>query len=99
VTDAIAESAPAERSPEVAAQVAEHFAELDRIKAALAEVPQLYTRRVELYQLLRAAEPPVPYADIAAHTDAGPEAVRVAVNKANREASGNPVSRKTKRRA
>lgn len=75
------------------ARVAARFAELDDIKTKLAEVPDLYERRIALYLELREFD--VPFKDIAEHTDASAEAVRVAVNKAKRTAAGNPITRRS----
>lgn len=96
-TTDVADAGQTEQARARDAMAALYFAELDDITVQLAGMPKLYDRRQELYELLRTLEPPVPYADIAAHTDAGPEAVRVAVNKRKRAAAGNPVSRRNKR--
>lgn len=75
-------------------EVALMLDELESLEAELAEVPAKYDRREQLYLGLRAVDPPVPYGVIAERTKAGPEAVRVAVNKARRKASGNPITRR-----
>ena len=71
-------------------RVAARLARLDQISEALGQVPDLYRERIALYLCLRDDE--VPYRDIAEHTDATPEAVRVAVNKAKNQPASAQAS-------
>lgn len=68
-----------------ATAVAEALEALDGVTARLARWQEdgdaLYAERLRLYLLLRDAK--VPHRQIAAHTDASPEAVRVAIFKAD----------------
>lgn len=92
-------AAPDTTEADAARQTRAHelFTELDDITAKLAAVPGLYQRRIDVFMELRSLTPPVPYADIAPHTDATAEAVRVAVNKKRRADAGNPITRTTTR--